>query len=159
MSRISKFSFLFALFALATSSLWWNAVDAGKPKPVNCSIDVLVEFRPQNSTAVTRSVSYVQDFTVSEGVDFLEDFSTATRFRDFRATFSEVEGRAVVAVDWDADIGVLDFATFSTELTLEKGQKSGSVGATTRYFYSIPSATGGNGGTVTITYTLSGQRL
>ena len=129
MSRGMKKLLLLALVVTGAGSFCWNQAAAAKqPRPasVTCTVDILFEFKAQDGT-VLRSELYQQNFVLTEGVTFVDDFSTPTRAKVFTATLTTVRGEALVAINWFSDVSVFDAAELNTTLSLEKGQRRGKA--------------------------------
>lgn len=152
MSKLFLTSCSLTLVAMAISFGMLSPVDAAKPpKPaqMNCSIDVLYEFRAQNGTLLNTEV-YTHTFTVQEGVAYVDDFSTPTRFKVFTANLEKVGNEMIVRVNWFSDVGVFDSIDFTTSMKLVNGQKTAVVSADLTH-----SSTPGHAMT---SYTLTGSR-
>lgn len=142
MSRLMKLGT--CLFAIALCGLWFlnNSTEAARPaKPasVNCTMDVLFEFRSQAGVLLS-SETYTKTFRLQEGVPFVDDFSTATRFKVMSAELTRVGNALVVNANWFDDVGVFDSIDFSTSVSLANGQKTASTGADLTHYSSPGSA-------------------
>jgi hypothetical protein len=83
---------------------------------------------------------YTKDFVVQEGVAFFDDFSTPTRFKQFRATVARQGRDVVVAIDYFSDVSALNSTEFDTTLTLRGG--GGTESATGRHTFSTSTSLG-----------------
>lgn len=133
------------------SSFVWQKVDAAKQKTssASCTIDVTYTMQAQDGTVLSVQ-NYSKAFVVTEGVPFIDDFSTATRFKEFSASLTQVAGEQIVSINFFEDVSVFDSIDFSTSLTLVKGQKQGSISADHTF-----SSTPGHG---TTSYVLTAAR-
>lgn len=138
------------LALLAAAALGAPAVATAEDlRSVACSVQV--DYLLNN---VLRS-TYQRDFTVSPGVPYSEDFSTAVRFRFFDAsTTLEADKSYRVTISYYNDVGVFDFVDFGTELTLREDRVSETNRASHSYFTSI-----GSPGERTTNWTLTCTRV
>lgn len=99
--------------------------------------------------------TYVKDFTVQDGVPYLDDFSTRTRIRTFNAMVARSNCDLTVSIDYFNDVGVFLSVGFDTSLTI----RGGGAGASTSGRHSTFTSTGVSpavvGGRHTTSYTLS----
>lgn len=104
--------------------------------------------------------AYRKDFVVSDEAPYFDDFSSATRIRQFGATVSRNGGDAVVSIDYFNDVGVFTSIGFNTSLTVNG---SGNVGRSTSGSHSTYVSNGVApavvGGTHTTTYSLTCSRV
>ena len=150
MSKLAKLLLsLTALVAITGATSLWQRIEARRPESVICTVDIVHTTQSQNGTVIGTE-AYQQEFVLTEGVDFVDDYSTFTRQKEFRASLEVVGGQATVFANWFADVSVFNSADFSTALVLVKGQKDGETSAS-HTFSSTP-------GHSTTTYTLTGIR-
>lgn len=135
--------------AAEASAVVGTRAEAERQASVSCSIVVDYVFREQDGTVIDTQ-PYQKDFVVQEGTDFVDDFSTATRLKEFRASVQRVGAEVVVSVNWFADVSVFNSVEFSASLTLPDGRKTGTVSGD-HTFSSTP-------GHATTTYSLVGVR-
>ncbi|MGE0441366.1 MAG: hypothetical protein AB7L66_16670 [Gemmatimonadales bacterium] len=99
----------------------------GAPRnAMSCSVTVDFVWTDQ-AGAVLSSQTYQRDFSVAPDAAFFEDFSTATRQRDFRASVAEVGQDAVVTFSYFNDVSVLNSVDFTADLSMAKGVGTGST--------------------------------
>ncbi|MCA9187579.1 MAG: hypothetical protein R3E01_29300 [Pirellulaceae bacterium] len=130
---ITSLSTIVGIVAMAAT--FFSPVEAARrqdPVSLLCSVQIVHEFRAQDGT-VLRTETYDQDFVVVEGTPFVDDYSTVTREKIFRASASQIGRDAVLSVDWFADVSTFDSADFSTELTLLRNQAQGLTSASHTY--------------------------
>ena len=138
-----------ALLALSSATLTAPAIAADNPT-VACSVGV--DYLRNN----VLGHAYRQQFVVDTTAPFFEDFSSATRFREFRATVARVGSDVVVSIDYYNDVGVFVSSAFATSLTLRGGGAPQSTSGTHNTY--VTNLAGGAGGTHTTSYTLTCQR-
>ena len=130
------------LALLAAATLGAPAVAAAEDlRSVACSVQV--DYLLNN---VLRS-TYQRDFTVSPGVPYSEDFSTAVRFRFFDAS-------TTLEADKSYRVTISYYNDFGTELTLREDRVSETNRASHSYFTSI-----GSPGERTTNWTLTCTRV
>lgn len=117
---------------------------------VSCSVSV--DYLLNNNVGH----AYRKDFVVSDESPYFDDFSSATRVREFSASVSKNGGDSVVTIDYFNDVGVFTSMSFNTSLTVNGG---GNVGRSTSGNQStfVSSSTGG--ATHTIRYSLTCNRI
>jgi hypothetical protein len=117
MSKITK---LLVVPMIAASFAAPTQVSANQLNNVSCSIIVDVT-KPGGTEA------YEKNFVIQQGADFFDDFSTATRIKEFSASTLTTSGKTNVTINYFNDVGVFDALEFSTTYTLPRGQEAGSV--------------------------------
>jgi hypothetical protein len=86
----------------------------GDPIKVSCNVGIDYIF----NGGITES--YQKSFIVQPGVGFVDDFSTATRLKEFSASTVLDAGKTVIGIRYFNDVGVFNTVDFSTKLTLHK---------------------------------------
>lgn len=144
MSKITKF-----LAVVITSASFAAPINANAALgSVSCS--VAIDYSLNNVLIEP----YQSDFVAELGVEFLDDFSTVTRFKEFSALTAREGNNIVVSIYYFNDIGVFDALDLSTKLTLhKKGVPESTSGSNT---FSTSQGTAGNHKT---NYTLTCTRL
>ncbi len=105
------------LFGVLSITLSAGAVAA----PVECS--VIAEYaRLTQSGDVLDSHTYEQIFEVEPGLDYFDDFSTATRTREFLASAKQRGLKTMVTIAYFNDVGTFESIDFGTQLTLRGKQ-------------------------------------
>ena len=92
-----------------------------------CSAMVTYVFSEQNGTVISTE-PYQTDFVVSPEADFVDDFSTPTRQKQFRASVARGSGEFVVTMSYFNDVGVFHSIDLTATLTVDKdgGTTSGA---------------------------------
>lgn len=138
----------------AAACLCAPAIASAGVTGVNCS--VAVDYTRNGALGH----AYRKDFTVTDEAPFVDDFSSATRIRQFSAAVSRNGGDSVVSIDYFNDVGVFTSIGFNTSLTVNG---SGHVGRSTSgshsTFVSNGVAPAVVGGTHTTAYSLTCNRL
>ncbi len=132
MLRLVKFASLFLVSVSGIFASVSNFAPIGnRPASMDCTVDILHEFRAQDGTLLSTE-SYQKVFTVTEGTDFVDDYSTITRQKVFSAVLTNVRGELVLDANWFSDVSVFNSVDLDASLTLTKSQKSGkSIGGHT----------------------------
>ena len=133
-----KSSCVVAAFAIAT-----NAVAAG------ASCRVAVDY----SLDATTVESYRKDFVVEPGVDFVDDFSTQTRFKEFSASATSDGDETVVSINYFSDVDTFDTISLDAHVTIRGNRKTDSTSG--RHTFSTSLGIAGNHET---TYSLACRR-
>ena len=151
MSRLTKFLVASAIVSMLAASVIMPAEAAPKRKPASltCTVDILHEFRAQDGTLLSTE-SYQQTFVVAQGTDFVDDYSTPTRFKEFSATLTQVGNDTMVSVNWFADVSTFNSVDLDTAVIIPQNQKNGTAAGRHRF-----SSTPGHDST---TYTLTAVR-
>ncbi|MFO1328428.1 MAG: hypothetical protein U1F56_13790 [Rubrivivax sp.] len=139
-----------ALLALSAATLAPVAQAADNPA-VGCSVGV--DYQRNN----VLGHAYRQSFVVDTLTPYVEDFSSATRIREFRATVSRAGSDVVVNIDYYNDVGVFVSVGFTTSLTLRGGGAPQTATGTHNTY--VTNLAAGAGGTHTTSYTLTCQRV
>ena len=103
--------------------------------------------------------AYRKDFVVTDETPYFDDFSSATRVRQFGATVSRNGGDSVVSIDYFNDVGVFTAVGFNTSLTVNGSGNAGrSTSGSHSTYVTNSAAPAVVGGTHTTTYTLTCNR-
>ena len=148
MSTISR---LFTA-ALATAAIALPTLAAAGEVTALCSVSV--DYLRNGVVANT----YRQDFSVTEGTPYLDDFSSAIRIRQFGASVGRVGSDTVVSVDYFNDVGTFVSISFNTSLVLRGGSSAGQSTSGSHSTYAS-SVAGPLNGTTTTNYQLSCRRV
>lgn len=100
-------------------------LNAAQNVVVFCSAEVIY-VHSDNSGNLLNQETYQKDFLVVEGVAFMDDFSTATRFKTFAAGVAKDGGNVVVSIDYFNDVGVFHSVGFNTTMTMHTKLESTS---------------------------------
>jgi hypothetical protein len=124
-------SFVTAAALMAASA----CASAAAPASASCTVSVNYLL---NNVLVE---PYTQTFVVQEGVDFVDDFSTVTRFKIFTASAVREAGKAVVKINYFNDVGVFNSIDLDTSVVVPKGQPGSTSG---RHTFSTSTGSAGN---------------
>jgi hypothetical protein len=132
------------LAVVAVALLAAPAGYADAPRLVSCSvrIDYLVNGQLR--------APYREDFVVTPGDPWEDDFSTFTRERFFRATARSEQGRTVVDVAYDSDLAPFEYASVEATVKLADDEPTRTVRGSQTAFTSL-----GTVGERTTEYTLT----
>lgn len=152
MRRLSSNLSLCLVSSLLAASLWLPTAAHADNVAATCS--VAVDYL-HNGNLVEQ---YRRDFIVEQGVQFVDDFSTPTRFKRFTANVVRTSGDSTVSVDYFSDVGVFHAVGLATQLTIRGGNVETAIG---RQDFSasnstVPASVGGNH---TTNYSLSCRRI
>lgn len=86
--------------------------------------------------------TYARTFQVSEGVPYAEDFSTATRFKFFDASFARETGQGRVSISYYNDVGVFSTVQLNTSLVMRR--RTGVETTSGDHTYSTSQGAAGN---------------
>lgn len=89
---------------------------AAQAQALTVSCDVSIQYLLNGSLMDT----YARAFQVSEGVPYSEDFSTATRFKFFDASFAREVNQGRVSISYYNDVGVFSTVQLNTSLVMRK---------------------------------------
>lgn len=123
---------------------------AAHAQALSVTCDVNIQYLLNNAPMET----YARTFQVSEGVPYSEDFSTATRFKFFDASFAREVNQGRVSISYFNDVGVFSTVQLNTSLVMRK--RTGVETTSGDHTYSTSQGAAGNHET---RWTLSCRKL
>lgn len=98
--------------------------------------------------------TYDTAFTVARDAPFLDDFSTPTRQKEFRASVTRESDGVKVRISYFSDLGTFHAASFAADMLVAKRPRSTAGGSG----FFLPSTDTPVGGNHTVQYTLTCER-
>jgi hypothetical protein len=138
------------LSAIATSAMLVLPQVASAKDNLKVSCSVTVDYTLNGGAPE----AYRKDFSVSPGVGFIDDFSTALRQKEFRASAAREGGNVVVSIDYFNDVGVFHSVGFSTRMNVRENRVLETTAGSNTFSTSL-----GVSGNHRTDYTLTCRRL
>lgn len=109
--------------ATAVAAIFITPIQASADQVQNVFCSIVVDvLKPGGATE-----SYQNNFYLQPGSDFFDDFSTATRIKEFSASLGFNAGKTNVTINYFNDVGVFDSIEFGTTYTLPRNREPGTV--------------------------------
>jgi hypothetical protein len=103
----------------------------------NLSCSVVIDHTLTQSGTVLATESYQKTFIAQTGVNFVDDFSTNTRTKEFTATTLRQSGKTIVGIGYFNDVGTFNTIQFDTTLTILNDQPTETVSGGQSFFTSL----------------------
>jgi hypothetical protein len=133
---------------LSTAAMLLIAASAHAALDTACSVSITAT----HDGAVVET--YATDFTVARDAPFIDDFSTPTREKEFRASVTREDDGVKVHISYFSDLGTFHAASFDADMLVAPKPRTTSGG--TGFFLSSTDVP--VGGTHQIRYTLTCER-